>query len=114
MSAALPWDDETVVMVNCVSKATETTGENKITTLPNISDSLTQLHKNSLHPIENMASNRSPSLSPKMRKRHLHNSLPQKPGAIDNSQLIIQNSCKVSNETKILIKCSLKMLASDG
>ncbi|KAL3857432.1 hypothetical protein ACJMK2_012103, partial [Sinanodonta woodiana] len=100
----LPWDNETVVIVNTVRKNSIPTvdlsmnGSNsmKFNTVPRTSNSATSSpRKYNLAPLDSVASERSPSPSPKLRKKHIIISAPQKPGAIDNNQLILSNPQKV-------------------
>ena len=52
--------------------------------------------KNSLNPLESVVcSNRSPSPSPTMKRKHMIG-LPQKPVAIDNTSLVMPNTYKVN------------------
>ena len=103
-SKSVPWDDDSVVMVNVVSKdfsyslPSGQVGQFKSSTLPAQSQSACSSPlKTCLSAGEPASVNGSPSPSPKMKKKSIHPtaSLPQKPGAIDNSSLITVNSSKV-------------------
>lgn len=98
----VPMEDDAFVVVTKVTP----TGESRLTGTPvnqdrnfNSSSSGSPM-RNSLTAghAEGLAgySAHSPSPSPKMKKKTLTSSVPQKPGAIDNTPLIVQSSQKVS------------------
>lgn len=98
----VPTEDDAFVVVTKVTP----TGESRLTGTPvnqdrnfNSSSSGSPM-RNSLTAghAEGLAgySAHSPSPSPKMKKKTLTSSVPQKPGAIDNTPLIVQSSQKVS------------------
>ncbi|XP_060064706.1 ubiquitin carboxyl-terminal hydrolase 32-like [Ylistrum balloti] len=107
-SKTLPWDDDSVIVVN-VTKGTNSelggaTNQVRNHTLPRASNSSSVYSsplRHCLNPGESVVANRSPSPSPKLRKKNVHscNSVPPRPGAIDNSQLIAPNTTKVSSLT---------------
>ncbi|OWF52140.1 Ubiquitin carboxyl-terminal hydrolase 32 [Mizuhopecten yessoensis] len=107
-SKTLPWDDDSVIVVN-VTKGTNSelggaTNQVRNHTLPrasNHSSVYSSPLRHCLNPGESTVVNRSPSPSPKLRKKNVHscNSVPPRPGAIDNSQLIALNTTKVSSLT---------------
>lgn len=108
---SIPWDDETVVVVNVnsTSSVSDTTlvaqaahpgnlnyASHFSHTFPRTSHAVNgSPRKYHLAPDVN-SGNRSPSLSPKVRKKQisLHAS-PPKPGPIDNNSLIVPNPQKV-------------------
>lgn len=104
---ALPWDDNSVVVVNVVNKSRHSEpvlnggspSHVSAQTLPRASSaSCNSSLRHCLQPLDSVVSNNSPSQSPKLGKKlvQLSNSAPQKPGAIDNSQLLVTNTYKVS------------------
>ncbi|XP_071178506.1 ubiquitin carboxyl-terminal hydrolase 32-like [Mytilus edulis] len=105
---AIPWEDDSVIMVNA-----KTSSYNMSQSYSGAS--LTHNHSNSAIKTQNCASplktclntpdqtlvNRSPSPSPKFRKKTLqtNNSLPLKPAAVDNSPLLVSSQSKVISLT---------------
>ena len=120
-SKALPWDDDSVIIVNMITKgknsefSTQLNGNLKSSTIPQRSQSACSSPiKTCLSASEsNGFTNISPGPSPKLRKKGLQQtgSLPVKPGPIDNSNLITPNNSKVNNHHQytmdhlFLIKC---------
>lgn len=106
-SKALPWDDDSVIIVNMITKgknsefSTQLNGNLKSSTIPQRSQSACSSPiKTCLSASEsNGFTNISPGPSPKLRKKGLQQtgSLPVKPGPIDNSNLITPNNSKVNN-----------------
>ncbi|XP_062601497.1 ubiquitin carboxyl-terminal hydrolase 32-like isoform X2 [Saccostrea cucullata] len=108
-SKALPWDDDSVIIVNMITKGknseynTSINGGFKSSTIPQRSQSacsspiktcLSASDSNGLTSV-------SPGPSPKLRKKGLQqtNSQPVKPGPIDNTNLITPNNSKVISLT---------------
>ncbi|CAG2247856.1 USP6_32 [Mytilus edulis] len=105
---AVPWEDDSVIMVNAKTSSYNMSQSYSGTTL-------THNHSNSAIKSQNCASplktclntpdqtlvNRSPSPSPKFRKKTLqmNNSLPLKPAAVDNSPLLVSSQSKVISLT---------------
>lgn len=101
---SVPWEDDSVIMVNA-----KTTSYNMSQSYagasPNHNNSNNAIKSQScssplktcLNPPELPSANRSPSPSPKFRKKNLqaNNSLPIKPGAVDNSPLLMPSTTKV-------------------
>ncbi|KAK3083744.1 hypothetical protein FSP39_002517 [Pinctada imbricata] len=108
-SKAVPWDDDSVVMVNVVSKdfsysfPSGQVGQFKASSLPQQSQSAcsSPLKTHCLSAGEPASLNSSPGPSPKLKKKNVNQTVttPQKPGAIDNSSLITVNSGKVMSLT---------------
>lgn len=102
---AIPWEDDSVIMVNAktntysMSQSCSGASPSHINTNSAIkSQSCGSPLKTCLNPPDSPLINRSPSPSPKVRKKNLqlNNSVPLKPGAIDNSPLLIPSQSKVS------------------
>lgn len=105
-NSLLAMEDDSVVMVNITRVENSYTMQSMTSSMvdDNCSRSAVGLcgsgRREALNPLD-MCSNsitRSPSASPKMRKR-TQVSLPQKPGAIDNSPLVQMNAIKVMTLT---------------
>lgn len=126
-TGCLPWDNDSAIMVNfnksnaiCetpfVGDARELTDVNQFSshTFPRTSHSaLNSPRKYRLSP-EYEHRNRSPSASPKLKKRVM---APPKPAQIDNSSLVMPNQYKVcafvSNTYTLFCKLSCVNLASE-
>ena len=110
----LPWDDDSVIVVNVTNKPniemsasmngdpvrhqTQVPGSSHSQTLPRASSSYNSPLRQCLNPGDITNNSPSPSGSPRLRKRnnnHHSNTGPVKPGAIDNSQLTMPNTSKV-------------------
>ncbi|KAJ8312078.1 hypothetical protein KUTeg_009451 [Tegillarca granosa] len=109
-SKSLPWDDNSVVVVNVVNKGRNTEpvvnggspSHVSSQTLPRASSAACNSSlRHCLQPVDSVVSNNSPSQSPKLSKKvvQVSNSGPQKPGAIDNSPLLVTNTYKVMTLT---------------
>lgn len=106
-TGCLPWDDENVIMVN-INKTnsvceTPLVGDSRLVpdhfsshTFPRATNSATSTPKKYRLSPEVERQNRSPSSSPKLRKRIV---IPPKPGQIDNSALVTPNQYKVMTLT---------------
>lgn len=104
-SKALPWDDDSVIIVNMITKGknseynTQLNGSLKSSTIPQRSQSACSSPiKTCLSASDsNGFTSVSPGPSPKLRKKGLQQTcaLPVKPGPIDNSNLITPNNSKV-------------------
>ncbi|XP_041349176.1 ubiquitin carboxyl-terminal hydrolase 32-like [Gigantopelta aegis] len=112
-NGALAWEDESVIMVN--HHRMNGGGDRGDREPPHQNHHPPFIHsgspynslqrrsrsprKNSLNPLENVvASNRSPSPSPTMKRKHMIGP-PQKPVAIDNNSLVMSNTYKVTTLT---------------
>lgn len=104
-NSLLAMEDDSVVMVNITRVENSYTMQSMTSSMvdDNCSRSAVGLcgsgRREALNPLD-MCSNsitRSPSASPKMRKK-TQVSLPQKPGAIDNSPLVQMNAIKVGSQ----------------
>lgn len=108
-SKALPWDDDSVIIVNMITKGknseynTQLNGSLKSSTIPQRSQSACNSPiKTCLSASDsNGFTSVSPGPSPKLRKKGLQqtSALPVKPGPIDNSNLITSNNSKVVSLT---------------
>ncbi|XP_060562624.1 ubiquitin carboxyl-terminal hydrolase 32-like [Ruditapes philippinarum] len=106
-TGCLPWDDENVIMVNVnktnsvcetplVGDSRESSNQFNSHTFPRTSHSLTSTPKKYRLSPEVEHKTRSPSASPKLKKRVV---IPPKPSKIDNSSLVIPNQYKVMTLT---------------
>ena len=101
---SVPWEDDSVVMVNAKT-SNYNMSQSYSGASPNHNNSNNAIKSQScsaplktcLNPPEQTLGNRSPSPSPKFRKKNLqaNYSLPLKPGAIDNSPLLLPSASKV-------------------
>lgn len=102
-TGCLPWDDENVIMLNVnktnsvcetalVGDSREALNEFNSNTFPRTSHSLTGTPKKYKLSPDVEQRTRSPSASPKLKKRVV---IPPKPGQIDNNALVIPNQYKV-------------------
>lgn len=95
-------DSDTVVCVKLSGTELSRDNTNSITRNGSVTNSP---RKDNLSPQQVYTHNRSPSPSPKLRKKPVGPALPQRPGAIDNNTLVITNSSKVQHR-KLHLKAS--------
>ncbi|ESO97937.1 hypothetical protein LOTGIDRAFT_153048 [Lottia gigantea] len=113
---ALAWEDDSVIMINAskmsgsgdrevplvnsVSALTASNSSPHYNSLPRMNSANRSPRKNSLNPLDSTTLNRSPSPSPKTRRKNMTSfGPPQKPTAIDNNSLIVNATHKVMTLT---------------
>lgn len=93
--SSLAWEDDNVIMIGM--KSSDKSGNNNSSSSIGgaVSNSTRPVRKHGLNPPDTGSQPHSPSTSPKMKRKTLTSSCPQRPPAIDNSPLLASSPNKV-------------------